>query len=341
MSITINHQTNELSASNGITKIDGFSSDYTSADMLYLRNITPDSIIPLGHKGFYSRDFTGGEGTATANIKRSIGVLARASPGLLDEPTSATSTTATGSGYTATSSLAVGGTGLMKALFNTVDYAAQYSSSNWIVTIDFATAEPVDSYSITRFINVGYQPKTWTFDGSNDGSTWTVLDSQNSTEDWNQNTRIFPIASASYRYYRWAFTANNGSPGAGYVMYNLQIYSSTPVSGEAIFTSYPRNLGSTFPSSARFKCLVTGVTSAPISGTDMKIELSRDGGTNYAVIPFTAEYVSISNTVTFIIHGKVSLASQLQQLNMVYRITFPGLGTNEPKNIPGLLFLWE
>jgi hypothetical protein len=56
-------------------------------------------------------------------------------------------------------------------------------------------------------------PKSWTFQGSNDGSTWTTLDTQSNqafVDRFRQNT--YNIGNtAAYRYYQLNVTANNGN----------------------------------------------------------------------------------------------------------------------------------
>ncbi len=55
-------------------------------------------------------------------------------------------------------------------------------------------------------------PKDFTLQGSNDGSTWTVLDTEAGQTGWgNGEVRGWPVSGASYyRYYRLNITANNG-----------------------------------------------------------------------------------------------------------------------------------
>jgi fibronectin type 3 domain-containing protein len=55
-------------------------------------------------------------------------------------------------------------------------------------------------------------PKDWQFQGSNDGTTWTTLDTQsNQTFQFRTYLRSFDIANTTtYRYYRLNVTANNG-----------------------------------------------------------------------------------------------------------------------------------
>ncbi|MEO7099418.1 MAG: RICIN domain-containing protein, partial [Luteolibacter sp.] len=58
----------------------------------------------------------------------------------------------------------------------------------------------------------GRDPKNWQFQGSNDGSTWSTLDTQsNQTFPGRYQVNTYTVASpASYRYYRLNVTANNG-----------------------------------------------------------------------------------------------------------------------------------
>jgi hypothetical protein len=74
-------------------------------------------------------------------------------------------------------------------------------------------AQVVKRYTVTSSNDrTPRDPKDWQFQGSNDGSTWTTLDTQSNqtfTERYQQNA--YPLSSAdSYRYYRLNITANNG-----------------------------------------------------------------------------------------------------------------------------------
>lgn len=56
-------------------------------------------------------------------------------------------------------------------------------------------------------------PKNFTLQGSNDGSAWTVLDTQTNQTGWTSNeTRTFTVSGVStyYRFIRLNITANNG-----------------------------------------------------------------------------------------------------------------------------------
>ena len=78
----------------------------------------------------------------------------------------------------------------------------------------FAVARVITRYRITSLV-AARSPKTWTFEGSNDGASWTTLDAQTNVTGWVAGTaRAFEVYSneTSYAYYRLNVTANNGDP---------------------------------------------------------------------------------------------------------------------------------
>ena len=61
--------------------------------------------------------------------------------------------------------------------------------------------------------STGRAPKTWTFSGSNDGETWTTLDTQASETGWaaNGESRYYAFENNTpYEYYKYDCTALNG-----------------------------------------------------------------------------------------------------------------------------------
>lgn len=76
----------------------------------------------------------------------------------------------------------------------------------------FASAKVINRYAITPQ-QAARAPKTWTFQGSNDGSDWTTLDTQTNITGWVDNTPRTPFSfsnTIAYLYYRLNVTANNG-----------------------------------------------------------------------------------------------------------------------------------
>jgi len=93
-------------------------------------------------------------------------------------------------------------------------------TTGWL-QYQFTAAHVVRRYAVTTR-NEGtnsYSPKTWTFKGSTDGTTWVTLDTQTNITDWaaSANVRkVFDFAnSTSYAYYRLDITASNDARYVG------------------------------------------------------------------------------------------------------------------------------
>jgi hypothetical protein len=74
------------------------------------------------------------------------------------------------------------------------------------VQAHFATAQPhVTFYTLTS--GTGADPTAWTLQGSNDGVSWTDLDSRSAAFRWRSQTRAFKVAHpGDYTFYRLELT---------------------------------------------------------------------------------------------------------------------------------------
>ncbi len=80
--------------------------------------------------------------------------------------------------------------------------------------LQFPSAEIVGAYTITSGNDApSRDAKDWNLEGSNDGSTWTLLDTRAGEvfPDRNQTIRYEVDNKTAYTYYRLNITANNGS----------------------------------------------------------------------------------------------------------------------------------
>jgi hypothetical protein len=100
-----------------------------------------------------------------------------------------------------------------------------------------ANAKVLNSYAV-QFDNngdpVNRAPKNWTMQGSNDGKTWTTVDTQTNQTSWTAGmVRTYICGSPSataFEFYRINITANNGD--ATYTAIDqLYLYEVAPVSG--------------------------------------------------------------------------------------------------------------
>jgi hypothetical protein len=115
----------------------------------------------------------------------------------------------------------------------------QNSGSQWLyagatgwLQYDLGHTEPVERYAVNSSSDgklVPRDPKDWQFQGSNDGSTWTTLDTQsNQAFAKRLELKTYTIANpASYRYYRLNITANNGDSSFT-ALSELRLFASKP-----------------------------------------------------------------------------------------------------------------
>ncbi|MGG0822963.1 SPRY domain-containing protein [Paenibacillus turicensis] len=95
------------------------------------------------------------------------------------------------------------------------EYAsAQNTSNSGYIGYEFINKIKIGKYAISSAGIHTYAPKDWTFEGSNDGSNWTVLDLQ-INQTWVavniEKEYVIDISKInSYKMYRLNWTANNG-----------------------------------------------------------------------------------------------------------------------------------
>ncbi len=111
-----------------------------------------------------------------------------------------------------------------------VTNATGLSTPQWL-QYAFTSAKIILSYSIQPWSNDTFHPRWlsgWHLDGSNDGTTWTTLDTRTAIiqRDWVPFLPNYYAVTApgSYRYYRLVITANGGDPYVG--LQNLGLYES-------------------------------------------------------------------------------------------------------------------
>ncbi len=127
--------------------------------------------------------------------------------------------------------------------FNAFQEAAYTSSNGWIsdgsslpqwLQYQFASAQTIAQYTITPWCSDTFpsrSPNTWTLEGSNDGSSWTTLDTQTAWTAWVFAAPAFFTLSApaTYSYFRLYVTANGGDSYAG--VGNFGVLSINPAQG--------------------------------------------------------------------------------------------------------------
>jgi len=159
------------------------------------------------------------------------------------------------------------------------EYAADgASSTKWLarsttgwLQFQLSSAKTATKYTLTTANDSsGRDPKSWTVQGSNDGSTWSTLDTQTDqlSGATRQTTYSYTVATpGAYSYYRLNITANNGDSLLQLADWELLDGTSNPASATPM-----RALESTGPvtsSTAKIGVGFTGTASLRYIGSHM------------------------------------------------------------------------
>lgn len=107
---------------------------------------------------------------------------------------------------------------------NATYWATNNTTTGWI-RYQFPAAHIVVKYTMTASSALtSSTPKNWTFEGSNDGTNWTTLDTQTNQTGWTSNQkRTYTFSNTTaYSYYRINVSVNNG--GAYVVIAEWEIF---------------------------------------------------------------------------------------------------------------------
>jgi hypothetical protein len=122
-------------------------------------------------------------------------------------------------------------------------WSASATPTQWVRMQNPTPALPLDSYRIVaRSGDVTGSPKDWTFEGSNDGSSWTTIDTITNQTGWTANLeRTYTPSNVvtAYTYYRMNITATQGGGAAWPSMAEWRGFQ-TPVGGTSALVDWYR-----------------------------------------------------------------------------------------------------
>jgi len=135
--------------------------------------------------------------------------------------TTITSSTDSFTGGTASASTAFGANTAAQGVDNNnstywqADEAGSGDPSTWKYDLGSGNGVALVKYSMRARATGGRWPTDWTFEGSNNDSSWTTLDTKSSETFTNGQRREFTFTNTtSYRYYRFVFTGADLSGGS-------------------------------------------------------------------------------------------------------------------------------
>ena len=105
-------------------------------------------------------------------------------------------------------------------------WASAVSGAPWWWSIQVPVAKTVSNYTIYPRTDLpNNNPNTWKLNASNDGSTWTTLDTQTGIS-WSGTQKSFLFTNSNpYTYYCMSISSNNG--GDGVAMQQITFYNAT------------------------------------------------------------------------------------------------------------------
>jgi hypothetical protein len=181
--------------------------------------------------------------------------------------------------------------------------------TGWL-SYQFPTGKIIKKYGFNSVATTTINPKTWTFEGSNNGSTWTVLDTQTNFPTQANTFYSFDISSntTSYTYYRINITATTGG-ASGIALYEFEmsevtnLYGNVVAGGQFIFANNGVLTCSASPA------IVVGAASVPV--LEMTLASPNTATFNGSVLTMTNTntYIAIrhSSTGTLNLNGNFTI----------------------------------
>lgn len=157
-----------------------------------------------------------------------------------------------------------------------------------IIQYQFTSGKVIQSYVIRLDSSTGDTVpvggwKSWTFDGSNDGSSWTTLDTRSGVTLAGDTDNSFSFSnSTSYTYYRWRVTTGGSSRAT---ITELKMVGPPTINNATIVTASQTADASV--SNARV-LLEYDNGASPTLNSDLTAEVTCDGGSNWASATLSA-----------------------------------------------------
>ncbi|GAB4387213.1 discoidin domain-containing protein [Albidovulum sp.] len=186
--------------------------------------------------------------------------------------------------------------------------AKSFNGASFEIRYDFPSATTLRKYAVTG-AGAGYtdrSPKNWTFEGSNDGVDWTVLDTRIDQTGWaGSETRDYiPASYGSYLKYRLKVTANNGN-GSYSELREVAFYERNPALNMDLVSV--AQAADAVPLEARAILLHEPVEAA-VPNADCSLSVSRDDGVTWTPASLLGE--GAFDAATNVLSAIVDLTAQ-------------------------------
>jgi len=269
---------------------------------------TNSTVLPTSADNVYSNNFTVTiDGVRNANLIANTAFTGPTFLGAMSIPLMTSNTTPSGIANASSTTNFSGGIGPYGAFDRNTNTLWESNVATAWLSYQFPTGKIIKRYGFFSYFSNNPNPRTWTFEGSNDGSTWTTLDTQTNFITTISTFYSFDISSnvTSYLYYRINISATQAVVTRGPIVMSLEMSELTDLYGTAVAGG-----GFTFANGGDLTC-------AASNGV-----INRDVGLAYCLTfdlpsPNSATLRASTSTAGAVINGRNIFAQNTGTFNMV------------------------
>lgn len=212
-----------------------------------------------------------------------------------------------------------------RAFDDSADYTAE--TNGWIsqnplpawVAYQFPSAKVIVKVTIRSAGNTTYYtraPKTFTIQGSNDGTNWDTLNTQTNVAGWGQGEqRVYQFSNTTaYTHYRLHVTATQQNDFC--CISELEFCGV--IGGDATFLQPAPVSVSIAPAAASVFFLYKDDSGSAVLGTDCTVDISRDNGTTWTAA--TLESLAAFDGNYTVIKARADVSGQPSGTQLLCRI---------------------
>jgi len=179
------------------------------------------------------------------------------------------------------------------------------------------------------------KPEEWTFEGSNNAFTWTILDTQTSQSFSDFEIKSYPFTNlTAYRYYRLRNILETGGDGAQVSEWRAGILASNDLDLES--DTLPATLT---PTGAIITLVYDTTDGEALSlGVELTAFVSRDGGTTEIEIPLVFDSERLDGKK--VIKGEMEFTDEIFGTDVQWRVAITGLANITGATLHGVALQW-
>ncbi len=205
------------------------------------------------------------------------------------------------------------------------------SDPNPTITYDFDTGNDEILVRYEVGATAADKPVSWTFEGSNNNFTWTILDTQTSQTFSDFEIKEYPFSNAvAYRYHRLRNILESGGDGAQVSEWRAGILSENALDLESDIL--PATLT---PTGAIITLVVEGELSL---GVEIEAFITRDGGTTFVTIPLVFDSTRLDGKN--VLKGEMEFTDTIFGTDVAWKVTISGLADIDGTELHGVALQW-